>query len=70
MSDWMAPGHLGRSCLLVSRIGLGTTNFGYLVDGSDSFAVMDAAVDAGIKFFDTAGVSDGGFVSKPLRSVA
>ncbi len=50
----MTYGHLGRSGLLVSRIGLGTMNFGYLVDESSSFAVMDAAVEAGINFFDTA----------------
>jgi len=28
MSDGMMYGHLGRSGLLVSRIGLGTMNFG------------------------------------------
>ena len=43
----MAYGHLGRSGLLVSRIGLGTMAFGFTVDESTSFAVMDAAVDAG-----------------------
>src|SRR6186997_3589119 len=59
MSDGMAYGHLGRSGLLVSRIGLGTMNFGYTVDEPDSFAVMDAAVDAGINFFDTADVYGG-----------
>src|SRR3954470_20499347 len=59
MSDGMAYGHLGRSGLLVSRIGLGTMNFGYTVDEADSFRVMDAAVDAGITFFDTADVYGG-----------
>src|SRR3954447_16458072 len=59
MSDAMAYGHLGRSGLLVSRIGLGTMNFGYLVDEPGSFAVMDAAVEAGIVFFDTADVYGG-----------
>jgi aryl-alcohol dehydrogenase-like predicted oxidoreductase len=59
MSDEMAYGHLGRSGLLVSRIGLGTMNFGYTVDEPSSFAVMDAAVDAGITFFDTADVYGG-----------
>ena len=39
----MTYGHLGRSGLLVSRIGLGTMNFGYTVDESSSFAVMTAA---------------------------
>ena len=55
----MTYGHLGRSGLLVSRIGLGTMNFGYTVDESSSFAVMDAAIDAGINFFDTADVYGG-----------
>ena len=34
-------------------------NFGYLADESSSFAVMDAAIDAGINFFDTADVYGG-----------
>src|SRR5688500_13262817 len=59
MSVDMTYGHLGRSGLLVSRIGLGTMNFGYLADEPASFAVMDAAFDAGITFFDTADVYGG-----------
>src|SRR3954454_632275 len=59
MSDGMAYGHMGRSGLLVSRIGLGTMNFGYTVDEADSFVVMDAAVGAGVTFFDTADVYGG-----------
>src|SRR3954464_6951950 len=59
MRDEMAYGHLGRSGLLVSRMGLGTMNFGYTVDEPRSFAVMDAAIDAGINFFDTADVYGG-----------
>ena len=59
MSEEMMCGHLGRSGLLVSRIGLGTMNFGYAVDESSSSAVMDAAIDAGINFFDTADVYGG-----------
>ena len=51
--------HLGRSGLLVSRIGLGTINFGFTVDESSNFAVMDAAIGAGINFFDTADVYGG-----------
>jgi Aldo/keto reductase family len=34
-------------------------NFGYLMDESGSFAVMDAAFDVGITFFDTAEVYGG-----------
>jgi aryl-alcohol dehydrogenase-like predicted oxidoreductase len=59
MNAEMTYGHLGRSGLLVSRIGLGTMNFGFTVDESTSFAVMDAAIDAGINFFDTADVYGG-----------
>jgi aryl-alcohol dehydrogenase-like predicted oxidoreductase len=59
MSHEMTYRHLGRSGLLVSRIGLGTMNYGFTVDESTSFAVMDAAIDAGINFFDTADVYGG-----------
>jgi aryl-alcohol dehydrogenase-like predicted oxidoreductase len=59
MSAEMTYGHLGRSGLLVSRIGLGTMNFGFTIDESTSFAVMDTAIDAGINFFDTADVYGG-----------
>src|SRR4051794_27048795 len=59
MSEEMAYGYLGRSGLMVSRLALGTMNFGYTVGEADSFAVMDAAVDAGINFFDTADVYGG-----------
>src|SRR5215213_9023541 len=59
MGEEMTYGHLGRSGLMVSRIGLGTMNFGYTVDEPTSFAVMDAAMDAGISFFDTADVYGG-----------
>jgi aryl-alcohol dehydrogenase-like predicted oxidoreductase len=59
MSNDMTYGPLGRSGVLVSRLGLGTMNFGYTVDEANSFAVMDAAFDAGITFFDTADVYGG-----------
>ena len=55
----MTYGHLGRSGLLVSRIGLGTMTFGFTTDEVTSFAIMDAAIDAGINFFDTADVYGG-----------
>ena len=48
--------HLGRSGVIVSRLCLGTMNFGWGTKESDSFAMMDAALDAGINFFDTANV--------------
>ncbi|MFE5869603.1 aldo/keto reductase [Streptomyces roseifaciens] len=47
---------LGRTGLRVSRIVLGTMNFGPQTDEADSHAIMDAALDAGVNFFDTANV--------------
>ncbi|WP_128375024.1 aldo/keto reductase [Streptomyces cavernae] len=47
---------LGRTGLKVSRIVLGTMNFGPQTDEGDSHTIMDAALDAGINFFDTANV--------------
>jgi aryl-alcohol dehydrogenase-like predicted oxidoreductase len=48
--------HLGRSGLTVSRLCLGTMNFGPETSEEDSHAIMDRAVDAGVNFFDTANV--------------
>jgi aryl-alcohol dehydrogenase-like predicted oxidoreductase len=48
--------HLGRTGLLVSRLCLGTMNFGPETSEEDSHAIMDAALEAGINFFDTANV--------------
>ena len=48
--------HLGRSGLLVSRLALGTMNFGPQTSEEDSFAIMDAAHEYGINYFDTANV--------------
>src|SRR5215210_823501 len=59
MGDEMAYAHVGRSGLLVSRIALGTMNFGFTADESTSSAIMDAAIDAGVNFFDTADVYGG-----------
>jgi aryl-alcohol dehydrogenase-like predicted oxidoreductase len=47
---------LGRTGLTVSRIVLGTMNFGPLTDEADSHTIMDAALDAGVNYFDTANV--------------
>ncbi|MGW2018495.1 aldo/keto reductase [Streptomyces sp. NPDC001927] len=47
---------LGRTGLKVSRLVLGTMNFGPQTDEADSHAIMDAALAAGINFFDTANV--------------
>lgn len=51
--------YLGRSGLKVSRLCLGTMNFGVATDEKESFRIMDAALDAGINFFDTANVYGG-----------
>lgn len=48
--------HLGRTGLLVSRLCLGTMNFGPLTSEEDSFAIMDRSLELGINFFDTANV--------------
>ncbi|HEY7858023.1 MAG TPA: aldo/keto reductase [Candidatus Nanopelagicales bacterium] len=48
--------HLGRTGLRVSRICLGTMNFGPVTDEPDAHAIMDRAHDRGINFFDTANV--------------
>lgn len=47
---------LGRTRLEVSRICLGTMNFGPHTSEADSHRIMDRSVDAGINFFDTADV--------------
>ena len=46
--------HLGRTGLLVSRVCLGTVNFGPRVEEPDAHRLMDEALDHGINFFDTA----------------
>ena len=48
--------NLGRTGLKVSRLCLGTMNFGPHTSETDSFAIMDRAVDLGFNFFDTANV--------------
>jgi aryl-alcohol dehydrogenase-like predicted oxidoreductase len=48
--------HLGRSGLTVSRLCLGTMNFGWITDEAESQGMMDAAHEYGINYFDTANV--------------
>jgi aryl-alcohol dehydrogenase-like predicted oxidoreductase len=52
----MQYARLGRTGLRVSRLCLGTMNFGPLTSEADSFAIMDRALELGINFFDTANV--------------
>lgn len=47
---------LGRTGLKVSRLCLGTMNFGPETSEADSFTIMDHAMEMGINFFDTANV--------------
>ncbi len=56
--------HLGRSGLRVSRLCLGTMNFGPLTPPADARAIMDRAHQIGINFFDTAN-RYGGMQSPP-----
>ena len=46
--------HLGRSGLAVSRLCLGTMNFGSLTPPADAHVIMDRAHELGINFLDTA----------------
>lgn len=48
--------NLGRTGLKVSQFCLGTMNFGPETTEEDSFKIMDAALEQGINFFDTANV--------------
>jgi aryl-alcohol dehydrogenase-like predicted oxidoreductase len=48
--------NLGRTGLKVSRLCLGTMNFGPQTSEADSFAIMDRALEHGLNFFDTANV--------------
>lgn len=45
---------LGNSGIQASLVGLGCNNFGMKIDRAASRAVINAALDAGINFFDTA----------------
>src|SRR5579859_6493868 len=48
--------NLGRTALKVSRLCLGTMNFGPQTTEDDSYAIMDRALELGFNFFDTANV--------------
>ena len=66
--------HLGRSGLTVSRLCLGTMNFGPLTPAGEPHAIMDRAHELGINFFDTAnsygGVHQPARAGRPERPVA
>src|SRR4030043_1788651 len=48
--------YLGRTGLKVSRLCLGTMNFGPHTSEADAFRLMGRALELGINFFDTANV--------------
>ena len=52
--------HLGRIGLRVSRLCLGTVNFGRHASEEDSFSILNQALQAGINFFDTANIYNEG----------
>lgn len=52
----MASRRIGRSDLLVPSLCLGGNVFGWTIDEARSFEVLDAALDAGLTFIDTADV--------------
>src|SRR5690349_8157835 len=58
--------------LEVTVIGLGCNNFGWRIDEAATTAVVHAALDAGINFFDTADIYDNGrseeFLGRALGS--
>lgn len=51
---------LGASGIRTSRVGLGCNNFGGRMDLEATAAVVEAALEAGVTFFDTAEVYGGG----------
>jgi len=53
--------HLGQTGLMVSRLCLGTMNFGPQTSETDAFAIMDRALELGINYFDTADCYGGRF---------
>jgi aryl-alcohol dehydrogenase-like predicted oxidoreductase len=52
--------NVGNSGLVVSVAGLGCNNFGMRLDEDRSTEVVNAALDAGVNFFDTARMYGGG----------
>jgi aryl-alcohol dehydrogenase-like predicted oxidoreductase len=60
---------LGESGLRVSRVGLGCNNFGRRIGAGETRAVVEAALDAGITFFDTAEVYGEGASERLLGEI-
>jgi len=62
----MRTRRLGSSDLEVTVVGLGCNNFGGRIDEPAARAVIDAALDAGVTFFDTADVYGNGGGSEEI----
>ena len=60
---------LGSSDLRVSRVGLGCNNFGRRLDLEGTRAVVEAALEVGINFLDTADIYGGGDSERFLGEV-
>jgi aryl-alcohol dehydrogenase-like predicted oxidoreductase len=61
---------LGDSELEVSAVGLGCNNFGGRLDADATAAVLEAALAAGVTFFDTADIYGGAGASERLMGAA
>ena len=59
LSHHVGSPDLGRSGLFVSRLCLGTMNFGPQTEEAAAHSIMDSAQESGINFFDTANVYGG-----------
>ncbi len=56
----MEYNHLGKSGVKVSRLCMGTMDFGSKIDEASAIKLVKRAVDLGINFFDTADVYNNG----------
>src|SRR5882724_6168996 len=71
MRDFPLPARrLGDSPLEASVVGLGCNNFGRRLDLDATAAVLEAALDSGITFFDTADIYGGAGASERLMGEA
>jgi aryl-alcohol dehydrogenase-like predicted oxidoreductase len=57
---------LGHSGPPVSTLGLGTNNFGLMVDYEGARKIVHKSIDVGITFFDTADIYGGGLSEEYL----
>ena len=56
---------LGTTGTKISRLCLGTMNFGMVTDKTEAFKILDVALDSGINFIDTSN-SYGGYENRGL----